>query len=138
MKSYEMVAILDPGLDPAVCAEKSKDLEGRIKTHGGEVQNIVQWGKRKLAYNILKKDAGYYLVFNFQTTSKGLLDFKESIKHDLEILRYLIIVEPKAKFSPFRPPGEGDEEAGARFGGRGRARSFRRERDDDEMREEER
>ncbi len=95
MKNYEMVTILDPGLDSAQFLEKSKFLEERIKNFGGEIQNVSHWGKRKLAYDIKKKDAGYYVVINFQGTSEGLLDFKDSIKHDLEILRYLVVVKKK-------------------------------------------
>jgi small subunit ribosomal protein S6 len=92
MNNYEMVTILDPGLDSVQFLEKSKFIEDGIKSFGGEIQNISHWGKRKFAYDIKKKDAGYYVVINFQSTPKGLLDFKDSIRHDLEILRYLIIV----------------------------------------------
>ena len=94
MKNYEMVIILDPGLDSTAFVEKSKFLEERIKSNGGEIQKVTQWGKRKLAFDIMKKDAGYYVIINFQAESEDLLNFKESIKHDEEILRYLIVVKP--------------------------------------------
>jgi len=93
MTNYEMVTILDPGLDSTASAEKSKFLEETIKSNGGEIQKVDQWGKRKLAFDIMKKDAGYYVVINFQAEPEDLLSFKESIKHDEEILRYLIVVK---------------------------------------------
>jgi small subunit ribosomal protein S6 len=92
MKDYEMVMILDPGLDPTSFEEKTKNLRDKLTKYEGVVQNVTSWGKRKLAYDIAKKDAGYYVVFNFQIPSQGLLDFKENIRHDTEILRYLIVV----------------------------------------------
>jgi small subunit ribosomal protein S6 len=92
MKDYEMVMILDPGLDPTSFEEKTKILRDKLTKYEGVVQNVTSWGKRKLAYDIAKKDAGYYVVFNFQISSQGLLDFKENIRHDTEILRYLIVV----------------------------------------------
>ncbi len=92
MKDYEMVMILDPGLDPTSFEEKTKILREKLTKYEGVVQNVTSWGKRKLAYDIAKKDAGYYVVFNFQIPSQGLLDFKENIRHDTEILRYLIVV----------------------------------------------
>ena len=92
MKDYEMVMILDPGLDPTAYEEKTNFLRDKLTSFEGIVQNVTPWGKRKLAYDIAKKDAGYYVVYNFQIPSQGLLDFKENIRHDTEILRYLIVV----------------------------------------------
>jgi small subunit ribosomal protein S6 len=109
MKNYEMVTILDPGLDPSAFLEKSKFIVGKIENHGGKIQNVRQWGKRKLAYRIEKKDAGYYVVMNFQIEPKGLIELKESIKHDQEILRYLIVVRKEEV--PAEPTMAGDGEA---------------------------
>jgi small subunit ribosomal protein S6 len=95
MKNYEMVMILDPGLDTAAFEEKSKFLQERIKSGGGEIQKITPWGKRKLAYDIKKNDAGYYVVMNFQIPPSGLMEFKDNIKHDLDILRYLVVVKKR-------------------------------------------
>ncbi len=92
MKDYEMVMILDPGLDTTSLEEKTKSLRDKLTNFDGVIQSVTPWGKRKLAYDIAKKDAGYYVVFNFQIPSQGLLDFKENIRHDTEILRYLIVV----------------------------------------------
>jgi small subunit ribosomal protein S6 len=110
MKNYEMVTILDPGLDTAAFEEKTKFLEGKIESYGGEIQGVTPWGKRKLAYDIEKKDAGYYVVINFQIESVGLLDFKESIKHDTEILRYLVVLKRKPVIPAQPDLAEGDQE----------------------------
>jgi len=108
MKNYEMVTILDPGLDTTAFIEKSKFLEEKIKSHGGAIQNATPWGKRKLAYTINKKDAGYYVVMNFQITPEGLLSFKESIKHDTDILRYLIVIK-RSPMMDAKPVGQKSE-----------------------------
>lgn len=92
MTQYEMVAILDPGLDAAGFEAKTKALEEGIREHGGVIQKVTPWGKRRLAYDIRKKDAGWYLLIHFEGKPDGLLEFKESIRHDLEILRYLIVI----------------------------------------------
>ncbi len=113
MKNYEMVIILDPGLDSTAFVEKSKFIEERIRSNGGEIQKVAQWGKRKLAYDIRKKDAGYYVVINFEAESEDLLNFKESIKHDEEILRYLIVVkrEPAVDEPPSDEQAEETQES---------------------------
>ncbi len=95
MKNYEMVMILNPGLDTAAFEEKSNFLQEKIKSAGGEIQEVTPWGKRKLSYDIKKNDAGYYVVMNFQIPTAGLIEFKDNIKHDLDILRYLIVVEKR-------------------------------------------
>ncbi len=109
MKNYEMVIILDPGLDSTAFVEKSKFIEERIRSNGGEIQKVAQWGKRKLAYDIRKKDAGYYVVINFEAESEDLLNFKESIKHDEEILRYLIVAKREPAEAEPPPEEQADE-----------------------------
>jgi small subunit ribosomal protein S6 len=69
MSKYELVFILKPDLgDEATAAlvTKYKDLIGA----NGTVDNVDEWGKRRLAYLINDQAEGYYVQINFTSAPK--------------------------------------------------------------------
>jgi len=65
MRRYETFIILDPDLSveqrvPVV--ERVKEIMAQM---GGFLVRIDEWGSRKLAYTIGKKERGYYVRFDF-------------------------------------------------------------------------
>ena len=67
MHPYELMVILDPGIDERTVAPSMDKFLGVIRTAGGEIQEIDIWGKRRLAYEIKKQSEGIYVVVNFQS-----------------------------------------------------------------------
>ena len=39
--------------------------ENSLKKQGGEIERIVRWGKRVLAYEIKKRTHGYFVIFYY-------------------------------------------------------------------------
>ncbi len=52
MKAYELLYFVDPAATEEIRASVSKRIEGAVVTPGGVVDNVEDWGKRKLAYDI--------------------------------------------------------------------------------------
>ncbi|WP_058235015.1 30S ribosomal protein S6 [Devriesea agamarum] len=69
MRKYEMVVILDSDVDERTVQGSFEKLVQVIPQHGGTVDNIDVWGKRKFAYEINKKTEGIYIVLNFTADS---------------------------------------------------------------------
>ena len=89
---YETLFILDLGLGEEgiqATAEKFKNLIAQ----NGEVTNVAEWGKRRLAYAIDDKPEGYYFLIEF--TSKP--DFPAELDRIFNItegvMRSLIIAQ---------------------------------------------
>ena len=64
INSYETIFIIDSTLEPDAIAAK-KDKFVKIITDNGEIGEVEEWGKRKLAYPIDFKTEGYYVLVNF-------------------------------------------------------------------------
>ena len=89
---YELMFILDPDLSDE---EREKIIE-RVKNEiKGEVLNVEEWEKRKLAYKINRKTEGYYVVILFQTTGDTLKELDQFLKLQEGILRHTIIRKSK-------------------------------------------
>jgi len=89
---YELMFILDPDLSDE---EREKIIE-RVKSEiRGEVLNVEEWEKRKLAYKINRKTEGYYVVILFQTTGDTLKELDQFLKLQEGILRHMIVRKSK-------------------------------------------
>jgi len=86
--TYELMFILDPDLEE----EARKSVIERVKNEiKGEVLNVEEWEKRKLAYKINHKEEGYYVVMLFRTVGDTLKELDQFLKLQGEILRHIIV-----------------------------------------------
>ena len=87
---YEALFIIDPNLDEEgtkAVVEKFKNL---LET-SAELENIDEWGKRRLAYKIKDKAEGYYVLATFSADSNFPRELERIFKISDEIIKYLII-----------------------------------------------
>ena len=57
----------------------------------GELVNVDEWGKRKLAYLINKESEGYYVLFDFESTAEFPAELDRIYKITDGVMRSLII-----------------------------------------------
>ena len=87
MRNYELMVILDPSIDERTVAPMMEKYLQAVTAEGGSVENIDVWGKRRLAYEILKRSEGIYVVINMTTTSPVALEINRRMNLDEAILR---------------------------------------------------
>ena len=66
---YELMVILHPELDERQVAPNLDKMLTVITNDGGTIESVDVWGKRRLAYEIEKKNEGIYAVVNFTASS---------------------------------------------------------------------
>ena len=91
MKNYELALVLIPSLseeDKLANLEKAKEL---ITRFGGEITNVDDWGKRKLAYEINKQREGFYYFIQFKAETSVPAELESRFRIMETALRYLIV-----------------------------------------------
>ena len=91
MHPYELMVILDPGIDERTVAPSMDKFLGVIRNAGGEIENVDIWGKRRLAYEIQKKNEGIYAVVNFTATSAATQELDRQLKLNEQIMRTKVL-----------------------------------------------
>ncbi len=66
LRPYEVMVILDPDLDERTVAPSLDTYLNVVRQDGGSVDEVDVWGKRRLAYEINKKNEGIYAVVQLQ------------------------------------------------------------------------
>ncbi len=72
-----------------------KRYEEFIPKNGGEVTSVDRWGRRRLAYAIKKKTAGFYVQIFHKSPTDIVPKLEHVFKLDEDIIRYLTVVVDK-------------------------------------------
>jgi len=91
MRDYELVAIINPELDEEKMSKIVDRVSQSINSHGGAVEEIKKWGRRKLAYPIKKFMEADYVLARFQLMPQSVKRLETEIGASEDILRYLVI-----------------------------------------------
>ena len=116
MNRYEMIYIIDTGLEETARKELIEKVSTLIADNGGEIEKVDEtWGKRRLAYAINYKTEGWYVLVNFKAPAELPRELERNLQINENVLRYLVVkleekrsaVKPRAaKPAPVAAPVE--------------------------------
>jgi len=92
MNRYELIYIIDTGLEEAARKELVEKVSTLITANGGEIEKVDEtWGKRHLAYAINYKTEGWYVLVNFKAEPDLPREIERNLRINENVLRYLVI-----------------------------------------------
>ena len=94
-KNYEVMFIINAGLDEEAADAIVKRVEDLITKNGGTVNNIDRMGKRRLAYEVQKHTDGNYVLVEFAIDPAQIKEIDRVIKINEKIIRHLIVKQDK-------------------------------------------
>jgi len=89
MAVYETIFILDSLLSAEEIENNINRVKEVIETQGGKVTAIDRWGKRRLAYEIQKKQYGFYVAMEFESVGNIPLVLQNEYNYNDKMIRYL-------------------------------------------------
>ena len=95
MRQYETIYIVDPEFDADAIKELVEKFKGLVEGQGGQVAEVDEWGKRRLAYPIKDRREGYYFLMNFTANPETAQDLERVYKITNGLMKYLIIKKEK-------------------------------------------
>ena len=91
MHKYELMVILDPGIDERTVAPSLDKFLNVIRNGKGTVDSVDIWGRRKLAYEINKKSEGIYAVVNMTAAPADVLELDRQLKISEAVMRTKVL-----------------------------------------------
>jgi small subunit ribosomal protein S6 len=92
MRRYETFVILDPDLSEDLrrpVIERAKDVMAQM---GGTLLRVEEWGSRRLAYTIRKKERGYYVRFDFCGSGQLVGEMERFFRIDERVLKHMSVL----------------------------------------------
>ena len=88
---YELTVVFDGQLEQNEVDEKVEQVEKLIKECNGEVVQKDLLGKRRLAYEIKKKQYGYYVYFLIESDGSNNKTIEKYLRLNEHVIRYLTV-----------------------------------------------
>ncbi len=97
MRTYEAVVVIDSLLKSEEIDAVIEKVTRIINNNGGTIKNVEHWGKKRLAYEIKKRQYGYYVEMIFEGPGNIIKTLEREFRLDENILRYLsLLLDRKA------------------------------------------
>ena len=96
MRRYETIIITDPDLSAEQRDPILQRVADVVNQGDGYLALTDEWGARKLAYEIKKKDRGYYIRFDFCGTGAVVNEMERFFRIDDRVLKYMTVLLDKS------------------------------------------
>jgi len=91
LNDYELVTILNPEIRDEDVNGTVERITQYITTKGGEIQNIDQWGRRRLAYPIGRQFEGTYVVTHLRLAPAEAAELEANLRISEDVIRHLLV-----------------------------------------------
>lgn len=91
MRAYELMVLIDPEVDERTVEPTLRKYLDVVTKDGGTVEELDVWGRRRLAYEIQKKNEAIYAVVNFTSDPATAQELDRQLGLNETIMRTKII-----------------------------------------------
>jgi len=95
MRNYEVTFILTPVVSESQLQEISDKFYNYLTNNGANIYNRENWGLKKLAYPMQKKNSGHYHYFEFEADPQILKGFETEFQREERVMRHLVVALDK-------------------------------------------
>ncbi len=93
MNKYEVAVVVSAQITDEERAAVVEQVKAYIARRGGNVTEVEDWGKRRLAYEIAKQSEGYYYFVKVDAEPTMSVELEKDLRIMENVLRYLIVRE---------------------------------------------
>lgn len=91
MKAYELLFFVAPSIDEETRLVVMKRIDTAITADNGTVDNVDNWGKRKLAYEVNGLTDGDYTLIDFHANPESIAELDRVLRITDAVERFMIV-----------------------------------------------
>jgi small subunit ribosomal protein S6 len=91
MRQYELMIVVHPDKVEDDAASLIESIGDWVKGLNGEVSQVDNWGRRRLAYPIQHQREGLYFLFHLVLNPDTIAELERSLRLSEPIIRHLIV-----------------------------------------------
>lgn len=91
MKAYELLFFVAPSIDEETRLAVMKRIDTAITADNGTVDNVDNWGKRKLAYEVNDLTDGDYTLIDFHANPESIAELDRVLRITDAVERFMIV-----------------------------------------------
>ena len=98
MRPYEVMVILEPALEESQVQAVINRSTELLQSGGGSVNRVDKWGKRRFAYELRKRQEGYYVLLDVRSEPGPMGELDRVLRLAEDVLRHKIVRIPDYVF----------------------------------------
>ena len=91
MNKYELALVVSAKVEDEVRDAVVEKAKSYIARYNGNVTEVEEWGKKKLAYEIQKMHEGFYYFIQFEADAQCPAEVERHVRIMDNVLRYLVV-----------------------------------------------
>jgi small subunit ribosomal protein S6 len=91
MRIYEELFIIKPDAPEEEIDQIIEQMKGVITTHGGTIDKVDKWGKRRLAYRVDKHREGSYVFIQFTCAPETVKELERRLRVTDSVIKFLTV-----------------------------------------------
>ena len=91
MNKYELAVVVSAKIEDDERAQVIEKVKALVERFGGQISDVDEWGKKRLAYEIQKmKEACYYFI-HFESDAETPSEIEQRIRIMDNVIRFLCV-----------------------------------------------
>ena len=91
MNKYELAVVVSAKIEDDERAATLEKAQALVERFGGQITNVDDWGKKRLAYEIHKMKEAFYYFIQFEAESSVPAEIESRIRIMDNVIRYLCV-----------------------------------------------
>ena len=91
MNKYELDVVVSAKIEDDERAQVIEKVKALVERFGGQISDVDEWGKKRLAYEIQKMREGYYYFIQFDASSDCPDKIEQRVRIMEPVIRYLCV-----------------------------------------------
>ena len=91
MNKYELAVVVSAKIEDEERVQVIEKVKALVERFGGQISDIEEWGKKRLAYEIQKMREGYYYFIHFEADATAPAEIEARLRIMDNVLRFLCV-----------------------------------------------
>ena len=96
MNKYELAVVVSAKIEDEERAAVIEKVKALIERFGGNVTNIDEWGKKRLAYEVQKMKEAFYYFIQFDAETTAPVEIENRVRIMDNVIRFLCVRQDEA------------------------------------------
>ena len=92
MNKYELAVVVSAKIEDDERAQVIEKVKALVERFGGQISDVDEWGKKRLAYEIQKMKDAYYYFIKFESENTDCPnEVEDNIRIMENVIRFLVV-----------------------------------------------
>ncbi len=91
MAKYELAVVVNAKIEDDARAAVIEKVQKYVTRFGGQISDVEEWGKKRLAYEVQKMREGFYYFIHFEAETTAPAEIEARLRIMENVIRYLCV-----------------------------------------------